>query len=369
MKIALIVPGGVDRTGEYRVIPALQALIGRLAANHSVHVFALRQEPLPASWDLAGARIHNIGTHIRRRTLQAICAEHRRSRFDLVHAIFSGTCGLLAVIAGRLLRIPSLVHVAGGEPVSLPDIGFGGRVTWRGRLREALVLRGAKTVTAASAPLIQLLASQGFRAERVPLGVDLRTWPPRGPVRRGPGEPARLIHVASLNRVKDQPTLLRALGVLTRSKVAFHLDVVGDDTLGGEVQALTAHLGLADKVSFQGFRRQRDLHPLVSDAHVMVMSSRHEAGPLAMLEAAALGVPTVGTAVGHLAEWAPDASVCVPVADWVSLGEALRAVLLDEDLRMRLGGEALRRATREDADYTASCFEALYADAVRRRTA
>ncbi len=37
----------------------------------------------------------------------------------------------------------------------------------------------------------------------------------------------------------------------------------------------------------------------------MIISSRHEAGPLAVLEAAVKGVPTVGTAVGHIAEWAP----------------------------------------------------------------
>ena len=84
-----------------------------------------------------------------------------------------------------------------------------------------------------------------------------------------------------------------------------------------------------------------------------------------MLEAAALGVPTVGTAVGHIAEWDPDAAICVPVTDSVKLAEALRAVLLDEDLRMRIGGEALRRATREDADYTACRFEALYEQVLR----
>jgi hypothetical protein len=31
MRIALVVPGGVDQSGEYRVIPVLLALIGRLA--------------------------------------------------------------------------------------------------------------------------------------------------------------------------------------------------------------------------------------------------------------------------------------------------------------------------------------------------
>src|ERR1700693_1365893 len=144
MRIALVVPGGVDRSGEYRVIPALLALIVRLSARHDVHVFALNQEAQPGDWNLAGARIHNIGmAHTRGGALRMICAMHRSSRFDVVQAIWSGACGQIAVTAAKLLRIPSLVHVAGGELVALSDIGFGGRLSWRGRVREALVVRGA----------------------------------------------------------------------------------------------------------------------------------------------------------------------------------------------------------------------------------
>jgi hypothetical protein len=36
MRIALVVPGGVDRSGENRVIPVLLALISRLSVHHDV---------------------------------------------------------------------------------------------------------------------------------------------------------------------------------------------------------------------------------------------------------------------------------------------------------------------------------------------
>ena len=48
--LALVLPGGVDRSGEVRVIPAFLALIERLARSHELHVFALRQEARPGSW-------------------------------------------------------------------------------------------------------------------------------------------------------------------------------------------------------------------------------------------------------------------------------------------------------------------------------
>jgi hypothetical protein len=163
VKLALVAPGGVDRSGEYRVIPALLALIERLARTHEVHVFALRQEATADRWELAGAHIYNIGDGwTRLRAIAAIRAEHRRAPFDRVHAIFSGSCGLVAVTAAKWLRLPSLVHVAGGELVALHDIGYGGRRKWKGRLREAVVLRGADAVTAASAPVVAPLHALGI---------------------------------------------------------------------------------------------------------------------------------------------------------------------------------------------------------------
>jgi glycosyltransferase involved in cell wall biosynthesis len=223
-----------------------------------------------------------------------------------------------------------------------------------------MTLRAASAVTAASAPIIERLSELGVAAQRVPLGVDLTAWPPRDPVRRDPGQPAKLIHVASLNRVKDQTTLLRALASLSGSGVDFEMDVVGEDILNGEIQRLNAQLGLSERVRFRGFLTQRQLRPLVEATHLMVLSSRHETGPLVMLEAAVAGVPTVGTAVGHIREWSPDAAVAVPVGDWARLAEAIAKILEDEELRLRIARAAQQRAVREDADYTAGCFQALY---------
>ena len=280
--------------------------------------------------------------------------------FDIIHAIWSGWGGLAAAATGRILGIPSLIHITGGELVSIPQIGYGGARRWHGRLREALTLRAASAVTATSAPVIERLSELGVAAQRVPLGVDLTAWPPRDPVRRDPGRPAKLIHVASLNRVKDQTTLLRALASLSRSGVDFEMDVVGDDILNGEIQRLSAQLGLSERVRFRGFLTQRQLRPVVEETDLMVLSSRHEAGPFVMLEAAVAGVPTVGTAVGHIREWSPDAAVAVPVGDWAGLAEAIAKILEDEELRLRIARAAQQRAVREDADYTAGCFQALY---------
>jgi len=102
----------------------------------------------------------------------------------------------------------------------------------------------------------------------------------------------------------------------------------------------------------------------VKDADILWLSSRHEAGPLVTLEAAVAGVPTVGTAVGYVADWAPTAAVAVPVGDADALADATHHLLADDERRVALASEAQRRALAHDADWTARRFEALYDDLV-----
>jgi glycosyltransferase involved in cell wall biosynthesis len=358
----------VDRSGEVRVIPALLALLRRLAVRHEVHVFALWQQAEPAQWPLLGTQVHNIGWWLgvptQWRAVAALRREHARGRFDLVQSVWSGPCGMVAVLAAKSLGLRCAVHVAGGELVALADIGYGGRLGWRGRLREAWVLGRADALTAASRPILDQLAALGHAARRLPLGVDLDLWPPRPLRRRAPGEALRLVHVASLNRVKDQACLLRAFAQLLQRGVDAELDIVGEDTLGGEVQALAAALGLAGQVRFHGFLTQTALQPVLAAAHLHVLTSRHETGPLAVLEAAVMGLPSVGTAVGHLAEWAPSAALVVAPGDAVGLAALLARVAGDDALRLSLAAEAQRRAVAEDADHTHRLFEQLHGELV-----
>lgn len=204
----------------------------------------------------------------------------------------------------------------------------------------------------------------GYDAQLVTLGVDLDSWP-AAPVRQRDGTaPARLLHVGSLNRVKDQTTLLRAAAALRDRGMAFHLDIIGEDTLRGEMQRMAATLGVSHHVAFHGFLPHRQLRPVMDQADLLLVSSRHEAGPVVVLEAAVAGVPTVGTAVGHVRDWAPAAAVAVPPGDGEALGAETAALLTDEGRRQRLAGEAQARAEAEDADWTAERFDAIYRDVV-----
>ncbi|MDQ3811618.1 MAG: glycosyltransferase, partial [Chloroflexota bacterium] len=146
----------------------------------------------------------------------------------------------------------------------------------------------------------------------------------------------------------------------------FQLDLVGEDTLAGAVHALADAWRLSPYVTFTGFLPHERLRPLVAAADVLLVSSRHEAGPLVALEAAVAGVPTVGTAVGHIREWAPTAAVAVPVGDAEALARETLALLGDDTRRVALAREAQRRAIEQDADWTARSVEVAYQELTAR---
>ena len=81
-----------------------------------------------------------------------------------------------------------------------------------------------------------------------------------------------------------------------------------------------------------------------------------------------VGVPTVGTKVGLVDDWAPDAAVAVPIGDAVAIADAVVRLADDETERLRLAGAAQRRALAGDADDTARRFRALYAELIVKRS-
>ena len=371
MKIGLVVQGGFDRGGRERVIPALLWLVERLSRRHDVHVFVLDYYPEPCSYPLLGATIHDLGRvaaprglrrpQIGRRLAAALA---RIGPFDLLHAYGGMPAGVVTTRLARRLGVACVLTLDSGELVAIDDIAYGLRRRFVDRRAMARAIRDAAAVTVCTAFMARFLAGHNAHPHIIPLGVDAARFPA---VDRPDGPPWRLLRVGSLNRVKDYPTLLEAMKTVAARLPDVHLDIVGEDTLGGEIQMLTGRLQLRDHVTFHGFQPTDLLAAFYSRADLNLVSSRHEAANVTVLEAACTGLPTVGTRVGYVDDWHPDRAVGVPTRDPAALGEAIVALLGDTTARRRLGVAARAWALEHDADRTATAFERLYSDLTQRR--
>lgn len=361
MNILLLVPGGVDKSGRQRVIPALLWLIERMAQRHEVTVVTLHQYAEPCRYSLLGAQVINLGSKrglgkagqfvYRLREVRNAAVRYHA---EVIHAFWAADCGLLAGLAGRWRRIPVVVSIGGGELTWLPQIRYGMQGRWADRVRVSLALRLAAVVSGGSR---FVLAGQ-HGAQWIPLGVDVARFQTAAVRPNGP--PWRLLQVAALNEVKDQTTLLHAVQQARAELPHIHLDVVGADTLHGRIQALASALGLNETVTFHGFLEQEPLVRFYGRAHLLVQSSLHESQGVAVCEAAAAGVPTVGTAVGLVDELAPLAATAVPVGDAAALANAILDLLRDAARREAMSQAAQLWATTHDANWTAAQFERIY---------
>jgi glycosyltransferase involved in cell wall biosynthesis len=359
VKIAIVVTGGLHPSGREQVMPAWLWLIERLAREHEVHAYALRHLSEPATYPLVGATVHDLGSPRGRwRQWRALSQALRADGpFDVLHAFWADPAGVVAAIAGRQLGVPTVVTCNSGEFVALPDIDYGLQRHWRGRMAVRVACGLATRVHVATRYMERLAAAHGYAPIVFPIGADTTRIPRRIDPPEGP--PWRLLQVASLNRVKDQTTLLAALAIV-RQQIDARLDLAGEDALGGRIQAEAARLGVADAVTFHGYVPHDALGPLHQRAHLYVQSSRHEAAGMAVLEAAAAGVPIVGTDVGFVSDWAPERAVAVPPGDAGALAAAIVTLLQHVDRRRALAQAAQGWAIAHDVDRTARMLADVY---------
>ncbi len=304
------------------------------------------------------------------RGVRAVVALHRRRPVDLVHGLWLDEPGAVATIAGRLIGRPAVASVMGGELVGLPDIGYGAALGRGGRWTAAVTLRGADLVTVGSS-----LAGEAVQARRsgpvalLPLGVDLDAFRPAdrrdaaGPM--WPRHP-RSCSSASLEPVKDPAAMLRVFARLAADRPALRLDIVGDGRLRPGLEREVTRLGLDGRVRFLGQVPRAAMPDLYRAATLLAVTSRHEGQSMVAVEAAASGLPVVGTRVGVLPDLG-EAALTVPVGDEAGLAIAIASVL-DDPARAASMAAAGRHVAEErfDLERTSAALLARYEALVSR---
>lgn len=181
----------------------------------------------------------------------------------------------------------------------------------------------------------------------IPNGVDVERFAaakPASPASLGIAAGRRAI--VSIGRLDEQKGFDWLLEVMPRvfAELADHdLVLVGDGPERAPLAALAERLGIAARVHFAGFRQ--DVPEILAAAELLVLASRWEGMPNAVLEAMAAGRPVVATDVAGVAETlgSSEEQVCPP-HDPREFADRVIAILRDDQLAARLGRQNQERA-------------------------
>jgi glycosyltransferase involved in cell wall biosynthesis len=337
----------LERGGLERVVVNLS--LAQQAAGHSVAVVCLFREGMLATELLeAGVRVTcaRKSTSLDRGALLHVRRELASARADVLHThnAMANYYGVLAAM-GRRVRVVNTRHGMGSpSPKALSE-----------QLYRMSLLRTAAVVAVcehARSHFVNTRIVPAKLAHVVRNGIRVQDFVPASPEARAHararlGIEARAYVIGTvgrLNSVKDHALLIDAFAALQRQMPDSRLVLIGDGDLRSTLQEHATRAGIARLVTFAGDRG--DVPHLLPALDVFALTSITEGYSIALLEAAAAGLPVVATDVGGNREIVQDGSTGVVVRDRAVQSFVREFALLagSDERRVEMGRSARRWA-------------------------
>ena len=234
-------------------------------------------------------RLRFLGTWLYMRNLRRWLKSHRP---DLVYVSMLKHDAFVAVGAGQQLGFPVVLRPEGA--------GATGDLAWQswGRFGRKIAARcqTAAQVVAISRSIHEELIATGFppgKIVEIPNGVPVPDLPWQR--RAGWKDAPVAVSVGRLAPEKGHADLVTAWSSVREQYPGARLVLVGDGPERPRIEALIQSLGLANAVELAGSQAQ--VEPFLRGADLFVLPSHEEGMSIALLEAMALGMPVVATAI------------------------------------------------------------------------
>ena len=312
------------------------------------------------------------------RDLKALIALYRLLRRQRPHIVHTHTAkaGFVGRLAARLAGVPIVVHTYHGHVL---HGYYSRRTTWILRRMERMLGVLTSRIIAVSEQvkrdLVNYRVAGAEQISVIPLGFDLKPFLDSATYRGSfrlelnldKGAPLIGI-VGRIFPIKNHRLFLDAAARIAADEKATRFVIVGDGALRRQIEEHAARLGIADRVSFTGWRR--DLPRIYADLDVLVVSSDNEGTPVSAIEAMAAGCPVVATRVGGLPDLIDDnqTGYLVPRGDALALAAAVQRLIRDRDLARSIGDAARARvAERFTAERLVADIEHLYTELLTQK--
>jgi glycosyltransferase involved in cell wall biosynthesis len=343
----------------------LHEIFGRLAARgHEVTL-------LCSGWPGARPRAENSGMQIHRaggRNTFSLAAPRyfRRHLAGQPWDVVVEDLNKVPLFAPYWVRRPLVLlvhHLFGATAFREASAPFAA-ATWLLERPIPLVYRGLPA-QAVSESTADDLAARGLRRQDIRVihnGVDLAFFSPDPHLARLAGP--TFLYVGRLKRYKRIDLAVQAVALLRDRGVRARLLVAGRGDEEPRLRAQVEALGIADRVSFEGFVTEDRKRELLRTCWATVLPSPKEGWGITNIEAAACGTPAVCADSPGLRESVIDGETgrLVPYGDASRLADALGALAADPAEVARLGAAARRFAEGFSWDRAADLTEAHLAE-------
>jgi sugar transferase (PEP-CTERM/EpsH1 system associated) len=295
----------------------------------------------------------------------------RRTRPDIVHS--RNWAAIETPLAARIAGISGIVHSEHGR-----DLNTIGRQPLRRRILRRISYSCADRLLCVSQELKQYYCRQlGMNHssfEVIANGVDVQRFRPdpqaRSQVRGKLGATSETLVIGTVGRldpVKDHETLLRAASKALLKGVDLRLVIVGEGTQRFALEnELSRHPDLAGRTLLAG--EVTTVVDWLNGFDIFVLPSLSEGMSNTLLEAMAVGIAPVATAVGGNCEVIEDgrSGVLVQPGAVNEICNALVQLSVTEERRFELGRNARRRVLTEfSVERMLKRYEQLYCDLMR----
>jgi glycosyltransferase involved in cell wall biosynthesis len=276
--------------------------------------------------------------------------------------VFSGPSFVIADVAswlGRRFGQRVVMHLHGGN---LPQF-MARHPDWSRR-----VLQRAHALVAPSEYLADAVKPYGFRAHVIPNVIDLSQYPCRPRTAARP----RLLWMRTFRSIYHPEMAVRVLARLRAEVPDATLVMAGQEHGSGpQVTRLARELGVADAVRFPGFLDMAGKAREGNAADIFLNTNRVDNMPVSVVEACAMGLAVVATAVGGVPRLLTDGEtgLLVPDGDEEAMLRAVRRLLAEPGLFQRLSVNGRRLAERSSWEQVRPMWEQLFAQVLGRPAA
>ena len=296
-----------------------------------------------------------------------------RRHYQVIYFLMQGLHLAAGLPVARLLRKPVVMKISGSGLITLMQ------ASWVGRLELRWLRRWAKRVMILNSGIAEEGQRAGLPRELLlwmPNPVDTEEFVPatdeerrRLRVDAGLTEDALVVvYVGRLAPEKELPSLLDAFAHVLRQKPDALLVLVGDGPERAALLERAAGLGVGSRLRLTGRVSAEAVRQWLQCSDVFTLVSSLEGFPCSLVEAMAVGLPSVVTDIpGNRQLITPDVhGSLVPLGDLPALAGEIVRLLSDAPMRARMGKAARQLVVENYAtERVVDRYEELFAEAVR----